>query len=124
MPALQPQPPRRRRSWLAAGGAWAAAAAVALSAYAAHAAAGTAQSQLQTAALFAFGHGVALAALVRAQDSALARLGLVLLWWGLLLFSGSLAMAALAQWPTTMAPLGGTLLILGWILYAADRLRR
>jgi uncharacterized membrane protein YgdD (TMEM256/DUF423 family) len=42
---------------------------------------------------------------------------------GLLLFSGSVATNILLQWPTTLAPLGGMLLVAGWIAYAIDRLR-
>ncbi len=114
--------PCRRRSWLAANGALCAAAAVALSAYAAHA--GLLQERLQTAALFAFGHGLALAALAPTATRALTRLALAMLYVGVLLFSGSLVLNALAQWPTTLAPLGGSLLIAGWLLYAVDAMRR
>lgn len=114
---------RPRRSWLAVNGALCAAAAVALSAYAAHAAQGADQTRLQTAAFFAFGHGVALAALAPAAPRKLGRSGLALLYLGTLLFSGSLAFNALAQWPTTLAPLGGTLLIAGWSVYAVDAAR-
>lgn len=116
--------PRQRRSWLAANGALCAAAAVALSAYAAHAAQGPAQTRLQTAALFAFGHGVALAVLAPQSTRALARFALATLFAGVLLFSGSLVFNVLAQWPTTLAPLGGCLLIAGWLLYAVDAMRR
>lgn len=116
--------PRQRRSWLAANGALCAAAAVALSAYAAHAAQGPAQARLQTAALFAFGHGVALAVLAPQSTRTLARFALAMLYAGVLLFSGSLVFNALAQWPTTLAPLGGCLLIAGWLLYAVDAMRR
>ena len=98
--------PRRPRSWLAFNGALCAAAAVALAAYAAHGTEGEAQTRLQLAAVFAFGHGLALAVLAP-----------------VLLFCGSLVLNVLAQWPTTLAPLGGTLLIGGWLLYAADSLR-
>ena len=124
MPGL-PSSPSRRPDWLGACGALYAALGVALAAYAAHAAAGPAQqSQLQTAALFAFGHGAGLAALASGMGGRLARIALMALGIGVLLFSGSLAMHALAQWPTTLAPTGGMLLIAGWILYAVDRLRR
>src|SRR4249919_1525897 len=97
-------PASRVPSWLAAGGALSAAAAVALSAYAAHAVSGAAQSRLQTAAMFALVHGVALAALARDNDRLLPRLALAALLLGLLLFSGSVAMNVLMQWPTTLAP--------------------
>ena len=70
------------------------------------------------------GLAVALAALALDADRVLARIALVALSLGLLLFSGSVAMNVLVHWPTTLAPLGGMLLISGWIAYAADRLRR
>jgi len=114
----------RRRSWLAAGGAFFAACAVALSAYAAHGTQGEDQVRLHTAAFFAFGHGVALAALAPLAVRGLARSGLALLLLGVLLFSGSLVFKVLAQWPTTLAPLGGTLLIAGWVLYTVDAMRK
>jgi len=115
---------RPRRSRLAASGALLAACAVALSAYAAHAVQGADQARLHTAAFFAFGHGVALAALAPAASRGPARFGLVLLFLGVLLFSGSLAFKAIMQWPTTLAPMGGMLLIAGWALYAVDAMRR
>jgi uncharacterized membrane protein YgdD (TMEM256/DUF423 family) len=43
---------------------------------------------------------------------------------GLLLFSGSLLGAALASLPTVLAPTGGLLLMLGWLIIAVDALRR
>ena len=49
---------------------------------------------------------------------------LCLLLLGTVLFSGSLAGNALAQWPTRLAPFGGITLILGWLLWAMDALRR
>ena len=116
-------PSHRPRSWLAFNGALCAAAAVALAAYAGHAAEGAAQSRLQLAAVFAFGHGLALAVLVPAATRRLGRFALWLLYLGVLLFCGSLVFNVLAQWPTVLAPLGGTLLIAGWVLYAADSLR-
>ncbi len=114
----------RHHLWLAANGALCAAAAVALSAYASHAVEGIAQSRLQTAALFAFGHGVALAVLAPTTTRVLGRLALMALYLGVLLFSGSLVFNVLAQWPVTLAPFGGMLLIAGWIAYAIDLLRR
>lgn len=117
---------RRRPSWLAACGALLASGAVALSAYAAHAlhAPGDAQSRLQTAAVFAFGHGVALAALAPAASRGFGTLALCVLLVGVLLFAGSLTAAQFFSTPTTLAPFGGTLLIIGWLLWGIDALRR
>jgi len=53
--------------------------------------------------------------------------GTLALWMlavGVLLFSGSLAAAHLFATPTTFAPIGGMLMIAGWLLYAVDTLRR
>ncbi|MEJ7745992.1 MAG: DUF423 domain-containing protein [Luteimonas sp.] len=116
-------PTRSRRSWLAANGALCAAAAVALAAYAAHGFDGAAQSRLNTAAIFAFGHGVALAILAPAASSRLNRIALAMLYAGVLLFSGSLVFNVLAGWPASLAPLGGTLLIAGWMVLAVDAIR-
>lgn len=115
---------RQPRAPLAAIGALCAGLGVALSAYAAHGATGEAQARLQLAALFAFGHGVALAALGAQRRRALAQAALVALLVGMLLFAGSLAGAALAGWPTRAAPFGGGLMMLGWLLLAVDFLRR
>lgn len=124
-----PMPVNHRRivlgHWLAAAGAVCAALAVALSAYAAHGAEGAAQTQLQTAALFLFGHGVALAALSPlAAGRTLRLLALAGLLLGTLLFAGSLAMHVLAAWPTSLAPSGGTLMIVAWLLWAVAAIRR
>ena len=115
---------RDRGRWLAAGGALYAAAAVALAAYAAHAVAGPAQDRLQTAALFAFGHGVALAALASGVRGRLGRAALVGMWLAVLLFAGSLVGNVLAGWPLKLAPYGGSLAIASWVVFALDRLRR
>ena len=114
----------RLRGLLAALGALLAGASVALLAYAAHGVDGLSQSRLQTAAMFAFGHSVALAALAPGVVRRLARIGLLMLGGGVLLFSGSLVLNVFAHWPTTLAPFGGLLLIAGWLLWAADALRR
>lgn len=109
--------------WQSFYGALLAAVAVALSAYAAHAAEGAAQSRLHTAALFAFGHGVAfvgLAPLVQGRWRLGAAIALQL---GVLLFSGSLIANVLLGWPTTLAPTGGLLLIAGWLAWAFAALR-
>lgn len=85
--------------WLPFAGGLLAAASVALSAYAAHGAQVAARGNLQLAAVFAFGHGLALAALGARIERRLGRF-------------------ALAAW------LPGVLLIAGWLLYAVDALRR
>ena len=73
--------------------------------------------------MLALVHGVALAGLARGSERLLSRLALAALLLGLLLFSGSVAMKVLLQWPATLAPPGGMLLIAGWVAYAIDRLR-
>ena len=109
---------RRGDRWLAALGALFAALSVALAAYAAHAASADAQSRLQLAAVFAFGHGVALAALAPRAQRRIGRSALWMLAVGVLLFSGSLVGHALATLPTTFTPTGGMLMIAGWLLHA------
>ncbi|MEG3158679.1 DUF423 domain-containing protein, partial [Lysobacter zhanggongensis] len=74
------------------------------------------------AALFAFGHGIALAALGPLAVRWSARLALMGLLLGTLLFSGSLVAAHLFDAPTVFAPLGGGLMIFAWLGWAADRL--
>jgi uncharacterized membrane protein YgdD (TMEM256/DUF423 family) len=109
---------------LAAAGSVLAAVAVALAAYASHAASGHEQTRLLHAALFGFGHGIALAALAPQASRRLGRLSLSLMLTGVLLFSGSLAAAALLGTSTRLAPAGGSLMILAWLLHAANALRR
>ncbi|MBN8211390.1 MAG: DUF423 domain-containing protein [Xanthomonadales bacterium] len=116
--------PRSAHRALTAVGAVLAGAGVALSAYAAHGAEGTARANLQSAALFALVHGVALAALSRQTPHRLGTAALSMLLIGVLLFSGSLVAAHFFGAPTRLAPAGGSLLILGWLLYAADAFRR
>ena len=114
----------RERSALLTAGAVLAAAGVALSAYAAHGAEGPARASLQSAALFALLHGVALTALPRQTVRRLGFVALAALLLGTVLFSGSLIAAHVFGTPTRLAPFGGSLLIFGWLLYAADSLRR
>jgi len=115
----------RKPSVLAFLGCLLAASAIALSAYAAHGAADAlAQSRLQTAAWYAFGHGAVLAVLGAASDRLLSKAGLGLLLLGTLLFSGSLVGGVLAGWSTSLAPVGGTALMLGWLVLAVHALRR
>jgi len=116
---------QRKPSLLAFAGALLAAFAVALSAYAAHGMTDAhAQSSLQTAAIYAFGHGVALAALAAGTTRSLGRAGLFLLLLGTLLFSGSLVLNVLAQAGSKLAPAGGISLLLGWAIWALDATRR
>lgn len=109
---------------LTAAGAVLAAAAIALSAYAAHGAGGEVGAHLQMAALFAFGHGIALAALAPHATRRLMRIALAAMLLGVLMFSGSLAAAHLLGTPTMLSPYGGSLMILAWLGFAADALRR
>ena len=111
------------RRLLGAVGSLLAGLAVALSAYAMHAALPGAQLRLVQAAAFGFGHGLALAALAPLAQRFVALLAVALLLAGVLLFAGSLVAAALLGAPTVLAPLGGGLMILGWLLHGYDRLR-
>jgi uncharacterized membrane protein YgdD (TMEM256/DUF423 family) len=110
--------------WLPGLGAVYAAAGVALSAYATHAAIGGDASRLQTAALFAFGHGVALAALAHVPGNRWTLVGILAIAAGVVLFAGSLIARVMLHWPATLAPVGGMLLIGGWLLFAIGQWRR
>lgn len=96
---------------------------VALGAYASHVAAAQDQKRLAIAALFAFANGLALI-VISPRDSRLAAAAKSALLSGIVLFCGSLAAAALFSTSTAAAPLGGSLLILGWLLLAADFWRK
>lgn len=109
-----------RGSPLVAAGALLAGGGVALSAYAAHA---EGAARLESAALMALVHGVALAALGRHAQGALGRTALLALLLGTLLFAGALLGGHVAGWSTRPAPVGGLLMIGGWLLYAIDALR-
>jgi len=110
----------RKPSLLACVGALLAAASIGLSAYASHGVADPlAQQHLNLAALYAFAHGAVLVALGPRAHGAIAHLALYVL-----LFSGSLVGGALWQWPTRMAPIGGTSMMAGWVLLAINALRR
>ena len=108
---------------LAACGALLLAAAVALAAYAAHGVEGEAQARLNTAAAFAFGHGLALAVLAPRAHARLARLVLAALLLGTLLFCGGVVAVTLFGVSLGVAPFGGTLLIVGWLAWAFVALR-
>ncbi len=115
----------RKPSFLAFCGGLLAAAAIGLSAYASHGVSeALAQSHLNTAALYAFGHGVVLVGLGASSVNQLGRGALYVLLVGTLLFSGSLVGNVLMQWPTTLAPAGGITLMGGWVLLALSALRR
>jgi uncharacterized membrane protein YgdD (TMEM256/DUF423 family) len=104
---------------LAAIGAACCALAVALGAYAMHATlAARDHERLEITALFAFAHGLALAALAPQARTRWRRLSLHVLLIGTILFCGSLALAATFGMEPALAPFGGTVLILGWLLYA------
>jgi uncharacterized membrane protein YgdD (TMEM256/DUF423 family) len=109
---------------ITAAGATLASAGVALSAYAAHAADAAGSMRLASAALFALVHGAALAALSRQTRRGLGRFALALLLFGTLLFCGTLVAAHFFALPTRPAPFGGAVMILAWLLYAADAIRR
>jgi len=115
-PAIIPSRPMRI---LAAAGALGCGLAVALGAYAMHAAlAPRDHERLAVAALFLFAHGLALAALAPAARSRLQASSMGVLLAGALLFAGSLVLAALAGFEPRLAPFGGSLLMLGWLLAA------
>jgi len=109
---------------LAAAGALACGLAVALGAYASHGLDGDDARRAGLAALFAFGHGLALQWLAREDASGLRRMAAVVMLLGLVLFAGSLCGAVFLGWPTRLAPAGGLLLMMGWLLAAADAARR
>lgn len=115
----------RKPSLLACLGALLAAASIGLSAYAAHGVADPlAQQHLNMAALYAFAHGAVLVAIGPRAQGVIAHLALYVLLLGVLLFSASLAGGALWQWPTRLAPVGGTTLMAGWVVLAVNALRR
>jgi uncharacterized membrane protein YgdD (TMEM256/DUF423 family) len=109
---------------LGASGALLAAAATALAAYAAHGADGEIRAHLYMAALFAFGNGIGLAALAPRAARRPGLLALAALLAGTLVFAASLVAAQALGVPTMAAPWGGGLMIGGWLLLAADLLRR
>ena len=118
-----PASPRLPRLF-AGCGALACGLAVALGAYASHGLEGEAAGRAGLAALFAFGHGLALQVLLRADAGRLRLAAGVALLAGLLLFAGSLCGAVFLGWPTRLAPAGGLLLIASWLIIAVDTFRR
>ncbi|HEY2346708.1 MAG TPA: DUF423 domain-containing protein [Xanthomonadaceae bacterium] len=111
---------RRSIRALAALGAFACAVAVGLGAYAMHAAVSPHDHErVAIAAIFLFGHGLALAALAPRAGTRVQCIGLYVLLAGTILFSGSLVCAAVFGIEPRLAPAGGTASILGWLLVAA-----
>ena len=108
---------------LAALGAVACAASVGLGAYASHGLDGADARRAGLAALFLFGHGLALLLLAPPASSRVRLVALVALALGVLLFAGSLLGAVFAATSTALAPAGGVLLMLAWLTLAADALR-
>ena len=98
--------------------------AVALSSYASHAMADAAaidQRRLVIALALQFVHALLLlviAGFVRAGGGALLHGAAVATIAGVALFCGSLYGAVFAAWPTALAPAGGVLLMIGWLLVA------
>ena len=116
---------QRKPSLLAFCGALLAGSAIALGAYAAHGVADAhAQSNLQMASLYAFGHGIALAALAAGTTRTLGRVALYVLLLGSVLFCGSLVLNATVGTSSRLAPVGGIGMMLGWVLWGLDALRR
>lgn len=64
-----------------------------------------------------------MAALVRQARGRLGTVALAGLLLGTVMFSGSLVAAHVLGSPTTLAPIGGGLMILSWLLWAAAMLR-
>ncbi|MEZ5443293.1 MAG: DUF423 domain-containing protein [Lysobacterales bacterium] len=116
--------------WFAVLGALAAAIAVAGDAYGSHGLPGKVSAALverfARAMHYLLLHGIALAAIGPRLNSIAERLSLATVALGMLLFSGALALSVL--WPvwhwTRLAPVGGTLLIAGWLLLAVATLFR
>jgi uncharacterized membrane protein YgdD (TMEM256/DUF423 family) len=101
---------------VAAIGAVSCAIAVGLGAYASHGVDGLAQSRLQTASLYLFLHGLALAVFALRHRGRLFASAFVCWIVGCLAFCGSLVAAALWQASTTTAPIGGVAFMFGWLL--------
>lgn len=109
---------------LVAAGALLAGLAVALSAYTSHVVADDGKTSMYVAAALALAHGIALCALV---PQAPRRLGFTALWGlllGTLLFSGGIVFLHLADFSLGLTPYGGSLMILSWLAYSVDALRR
>ena len=99
---------------------------VALGAYAAHGIADPrAAAAVGEAALYLLIHAAALAGLGPGAGL-LGRLGRWGLLVGVILFAGGITLGHLGPWPPALhlAPVGGTLLMLGWLLLAVTAIGR
>lgn len=114
----------RVRRAFAAAGALMCALAIALAAVAAHAASDIARERLEPAALYLLVHGLALAILAPRQSLRLEWLALLAWLAGSALFSGTLVLSVATGVSAALAPAGGTLLIVGWLLQALAMLQR
>lgn len=108
------------RRILAPLGALLAASGVALSAWAMHGVAEPQRLSVFAAAVMLLGHGVAIAALVPLAIRRMAWGALAAMAAGVVLFAGSVAANAALGVPPRLAPLGGSVLILSWLAYAAQ----
>lgn len=102
----------------ATGGALACGVAVGLGAYASHGVEGQDAVRLGLAALMLFGHGLAVQGWARFSAHVPVAIALTLQLIGLTLFCGSLIAAVAFATPTAWAPVGGILLMLGWLALA------
>lgn len=109
---------------LAAAGALCCAAAIGLGAYAAHGLALAERNRIEPALLYLLVHGLALAVFAPRRREWRGDAALIAWSLGILLFCGSLVLAVLAGTSTRLAPAGGMLLIVGWLLHAVSALRR
>jgi uncharacterized membrane protein YgdD (TMEM256/DUF423 family) len=112
------------RRLVAAAGALCCAAAIGLGAYAAHGLESVERQRIEPALLYLLVHGLALAVFAPRRREWCADAALLAWALGMLLFCGSLILAVLAGTSTRLAPAGGMLLILGWLLQTASALRR
>ena len=118
----------RIESLLPAFGAVLAAVAVALSAAASHALTTRLDPddlrRVWIAAALLFGHGAVLAASTTWPTTRSVRAGRIFLAVGTVIFAGALLARALAGTSSAPAPLGGSTLILGWLLLSLGLLPR
>ncbi|MEO8000352.1 MAG: DUF423 domain-containing protein [Arenimonas sp.] len=96
---------------------------VAMSAYASHGLQGDSRQRMFMASYFAFAHGLSLIMLVRLSSARSNLWACSLMLSGLLMFSGSLSLAAIWHTSTALAPAGGMALIIAWCWTAVNFFR-